>query len=69
MNILQNNDARCEVDGVEYNAVTAPTGMCFGDFGKCAGFLTPLCATFTEVACHAHMRNDKTNVIWVKAVP
>lgn len=68
MNVIQNNDARCEVDGVEYNAVTAPTGLCFGDFGQCAGYPTPKCQRF-EQSCIDVFRNDKTNVIWVKAVP
>jgi hypothetical protein len=70
MNVIQNNDARRVVHGVEYHAVTARNGLCRSTAAYCTLYSDPRREVgCKDLPCHKHLRKDRTDVIWVKAVP
>lgn len=56
-------EASCEVDGVEYHAVSARG--CEGCAAKDTDTTPGLCRRLGE--CGAAARQDRTNIVWVRA--
>lgn len=68
MNILQNNDARRMVHGVEYHAVTG-TNACATKSGERCALLSVLTDCGPDARCIPGHRRDGSHVIWVKVTP
>jgi hypothetical protein len=58
-------EASCEVDGVEYHAVTAPSNKCDGCVAYSPRVDPALCGGLSP--CVDEYRADRSTVVWVRA--